>query len=120
MAVKIDNDLGRINISKEAFAVVIGNATNECYGVVGMASKSPVKDGLAVVLGRDNFAKGVTITTLDSGKVDIEIYVVVALGVKVSEVCIGIQEKVRYVAEQTFGDHINDINVFVQGIKGLE
>ena len=120
MAVKIDNDLGRINISREAFAVVIGNATNECYGVVGMASKSPVKDGLAVVLGRENFAKGVTIATLDSGKIDIEIYVVVALGVKVSEVCLEIQKKVRYVAQQTFGDYINDINVFVQGIKGLE
>jgi len=120
MAIKIDNELGRINISKEALAVVIGNATNECYGVVGMASKSPVKDGLAVVLGRDNFAKGVNITASVDDKVDIEIYVVVALGVKVSEVCIGIQEKVRYVAAQTFGEHINDINVFVQGIKGLE
>jgi len=120
MVVKIDNDLGRVNISREAFAVVIGNATNECYGVVGMASKSPVKDGLAVVLGRDNFAKGVTLTTLDSGLIDIEIYVVVALGVKVSEVCLEIQKKVRYVTEQTFGEHINDINVFVQGIKGLE
>jgi len=120
MAVKIDNELGRINISKEALAVVIGNATNECYGVVGMASKSPVKDGLAVVLGRDNFAKGVTITPYAENKVDIEIYVVVALGVKVSEVCSGIQTKVRYVAEQTFGDYINDINIFVQGIKGLE
>ncbi|MCL1989684.1 MAG: Asp23/Gls24 family envelope stress response protein [Defluviitaleaceae bacterium] len=120
MAVKIDNDLGRINISKEAFAVVIGNATNECYGIVGMASKSPVKDGLAVVLGRDNFAKGVTITPTDAGNIDIEIYVVVALGVKVSEVCLEIQKKVRYVAEQTFGNYINDIHVFVQGIKGLE
>jgi len=120
MAVKIDNELGRIDISKEAFAIVIGNATNECYGVVGMASKSPVKDGLAVVLGRDNFSKGVTITPTDEGKIDIEIYVVLALGVKVSEVCIEIQKKVRYVATQTFGDYINDINVFVQGIKGLE
>jgi len=120
MAVKIDNELGRINISKEAFAVVIGNATNECYGVVGMASKSPVKDGLAVVLGRDNFAKGVTITLLETDKIDIEIYVVVALGVKVSEVCLEIQKKVRYVSDQTFGECINGINVFVQGIKGLE
>jgi len=120
MAVKIDNELGRINISKEAFAVVIGNATNECYGVVGMASKSPVKDGLAVVLGRENYAKGVTITATETDKIDIEIYVVVALGVKVSEVCFEIQKKVRYVAERTFGNHIQDINVFVQGIKGLE
>lgn len=119
MAVKIDNELGRINISREAFAAVIGNATNECYGVVGMASKNPVKDGLATVLGRDNFSKGVTITLLDSGKIDIEIYVVVALGVKVSEVCLEIQKKVRYVAQQTFGDHITDINIFVQGIKDL-
>ena len=120
MAVKIDNDLGRINISKEAFATVVGNATNECYGVIGMASKNPVKDGLAVVLGRENFAKGITIITDESDKISIEVYVVLALGVKVSEVCLEIQKKVRYVAEQTFGDHITDINVFVQGIKDIE
>ena len=120
MSVKIENEYGRINVSKEALATVIGNATNECYGVVGMASKNPVKDGLAVVLGKDNFAKGINIVASDDDKISIEIYVVVALGVKVSEVCFEIQKKVRYVATKTFGEHINEINVFVQGIKGTD
>jgi len=120
MAVKIENEFGIINISKEAFATVIGNATNECPGVVGMASKSPVKDGLAIVLGKENFAKGIEVKSTADGKLDIDIYVVVGLGIKVSEVCLAIQQKVRYVASQTFGEHINEINVFVQGIKGLD
>jgi len=120
MTVQIENEFGKVNISKEAFATVIGNATNECPGVVGMASKNPVKDGLAVVLGKENFAKGVEVKPTSDGKFDIDIYVVVGLGIKVSEVCLEIQKKVRYVASQTFGEHINEINVFVQGIKGLD
>ena len=44
------------------FQQSIGNATTECYGVVGMASKNLVKDGLAVVLGKENYSKGVYTT----------------------------------------------------------
>ena len=119
MAVKIKNEYGRIDISKEALATVIGNATTECYGVVGMASKNFVKDGLAVVLGRENYSKGVTLTVNEENKLNIELYVIVGLNVRVSEVCFEIQKKVKYVIEKTFGEHINEINVFVQGIKGL-
>ena len=45
MTVQIKNEYGRIDISRDALSTVIGNATTECYGVVGMASKNLVKDG---------------------------------------------------------------------------
>ena len=121
MTVKIKNEYGRIDISKEALATVIGNATTECYGVVGMASKNIVKDGLAVVLGKDNYSKGVTLKMdEEANKLGVELYVIVGIGVKVSEICLEIQKKVQYVFEKTFGEHVSEINVFVQGVKGLD
>jgi len=121
MTVKIKNEYGRIDISKEALATVIGNATTECYGVVGMASKNIVKDGLAVVLGKDNYSKGVTLRMDEEAeKLSVELYVIVGIGVKVSEICLEIQKKVQYVFEKTFGEHVSEINVFVQGVKGLD
>ena len=121
MTVKVKNEYGRIDISKEALSTVIGNATTECYGVVGMASKNFVKDGLAVVLGKDNYSKGVTLKMEEgTDKLSVELYVIVGIGVKVSEICLEIQKKVQYVFEKTFGEHVSEINVFVQGVKGLD
>ena len=120
MTVKIKNEYGRIDISKEALATVIGNATTECYGVVGMASKNYVKDGLAVVLGKDNYSKGVTLTVDETNRLNVELYVILGIGIKLSEICLEIQKKVQYVIEKTFGEHVSQINVFVQGVKGLD
>ena len=39
---------------------------------------------------------------------------------EVSEVCFEIQKKVQYVIEKTFGEHVKEVNVFVQGVKGLD
>lgn len=120
MSIQIKNEYGRIDLSTEALSTVIGNATNECYGVVGMASKNMVKDGLATVLGKENYSKGVTLQTNDQNKLIVDLYVIVGMNIKVSEVCLEIQKKVKYVIESLFGEHVQSINVFVQGIKGLE
>lgn len=120
MTIQINNEYGQIEISNEALSNVVGNATTECYGVIGMASKNLLKDGLAVVLGKENYSKGVTLRVNDQNKLMVDLYVMVGIGVKVSEVCSEIQKKVKYVVEQTFGEQIGEINVFVQGIKGLE
>ena len=120
MTVQIKNEYGRIDISRDALSTVIGNATTDCYGVVGMASKNFVKDGLAVVLGKENYSKGVTLRADDNNKLIVDLYVIVGIGIKVSEVCFEIQKKVQYVIEKTFGEHVKEVNVFVQGVKGLD
>ena len=120
MTVQIKNEYGRIDISRDALSTVIGNATTECYGVVGMASKNLVKDGLAVVLGKENYSKGVTLRADENNKLIVDLYVIVGIGIKVSEVWFEIQKKVQYVIEKTFGEHVKEVNVFVQGVKGLD
>ncbi len=120
MTVQIKNEYGRIDISKEALTTVIGNATTECYGVVGMASKNLVKDGLAIVLGQENYSKGVTLRVDEENKLIVDLYIIIGIGIKVSEVCYEIQKKVQYVIQKTFGEQIKEVNVFVQGVKGLD
>ncbi len=120
MSIQINNEYGKIEISNEALANVVGNATTECYGVVGMASKNLVKDGIAVVLGKENYSKGVTLRVDEENKLIVDLYIIVGMGVKISEVCLEIQKKVNYVIQQTFGEPVEQINIFVQGIKGLE
>ena len=38
---------------------IAGGAAIECYGIVGMASKHQIRDGLTDILGKENFTKGV-------------------------------------------------------------
>lgn len=41
MSIKIDNEFGSVQINAEVIANIAGSAAIECYGLVGMASKSP-------------------------------------------------------------------------------
>ena len=49
---KVNNELGYIDITRKAIADIAGNAAMECYGLVGMAHKRG-KDGLIEILSGD-------------------------------------------------------------------
>ncbi len=51
---------------------VVGGKAVECYGIVGMASRQQVRDGIAEILGHENYAKGIKVTR-NNGVVDIDI-----------------------------------------------
>ena len=57
--IKKTTDLGNINLSLDVVASITGSAATECYGVVGMASQKPMKDGFYTLLKKDNYAKGI-------------------------------------------------------------
>ena len=65
MALEIENDLGKIEISTDVIANIAGGTVVESYGVVGMASKNQVRDGFAELLGKENYSKGVVVENLD-------------------------------------------------------
>lgn len=50
MAVKIKTQFGTIDISNEVIATVVGGAATEIFGIVGMASKSQIRDNLNDIL----------------------------------------------------------------------
>ncbi|NBK96990.1 MAG: Asp23/Gls24 family envelope stress response protein [Erysipelotrichia bacterium] len=119
MSVTRNTKFGDINISKEAITSLAGGVVSECYGVVGMASQKMLKDGLAELLKKENYAKGVIVKE-NEGMLDLDLYIIVSHGVKISEVVLEVQKKVKYVLEQSLEIEINAVNVYVQGVKVME
>ena len=65
MSIEMKTKYGQIDISNEVIATIAGGAAIDCYGIVGMASKNQIKDGLTDILGRENFTRGVILRQED-------------------------------------------------------
>lgn len=112
---EVVTDLGRIHLAEDVIATMAGVATTECYGIVGMAS-SRIQDGLAELLGRENLAKGVQVT-FEEDWVEIDLYIVVGYGTRISEIARNVTDKVRYVVESFTGLKVRGVHIHVQGVK---
>ena len=114
----MSNTMGNTNVTMNAIATITANAALECYGVIGMASKSSIRDGIAELLGKDNYSRGVFAKKRNHG-IEIDLYIIVSYGVRITEVVSEVQKKVKYVLEKTLNRKFNTINVYVQDIKDL-
>lgn len=120
MAISRGTQFGNINISIEAITDLAGGVVSECYGVVGMASQKLFKDGLAELLKMENYSKGVLVKETEEGHLELDLYIVVSHGVKISEVVNEVQKKVKYVLEKTLEIEFDAINIYVQGVKMMK
>ena len=118
MTVEKKTNYGSITVSEEAVAALAGGVITEGYGVIGMASKKVVKDGLAEMLKKENYTKGVVVRRTGEG-LEIDLFIIVSFGVKISEVVAEAQKKVKYVLEKSLSEEIAAVNVFVQGVQVL-
>ncbi|WP_323705278.1 Asp23/Gls24 family envelope stress response protein [Mammaliicoccus sciuri] len=116
MTLEITNEYGSIDISNDVIATLAGGAAVECYGIVGMASKHQVRDGIAEILGRDNYAKGV-IVSQNEGFLDVDMYIIVSYGTKISEIANNVQSAVKYTLEQSLNLKVNAVNIYIQGVR---
>ncbi len=105
---------GKIDISSATIATITNQAVNQCYGVVGMASKNLV-NGIAQLLSRDN-RRGVEIT-VEGDKIVIDVYVIVQYGVRIRVVAQSIQNTVKFHVEKALGLPVHAVNVYVQGLR---
>ncbi|WP_044736913.1 Asp23/Gls24 family envelope stress response protein [Geobacillus kaustophilus] len=116
MSIEWQTKYGRIEVSNEVIAMIAGGAAVDCYGIVGMASKNQIRDGLSDILRRENFSKGVVVRE-ENGEVHIDMYIIVSYGTKISEVAHNVQSKVKYTLDQTLGLSVQSINIYVQGVR---
>ena len=116
MALEIKNDLGHVSISDDVIASVAGGTAVSCYGIIGMASKNQVKDGITEILRKENYAKGIKVKK-DEDKLVIDLYIIVMYGTKISEIANNVQSSVEYQIEKTLGVKVDEINIYIQGIK---
>ena len=119
MSIKQTTELGTINVTTEAIASLTGGVISECYGVVGMASKNFIKDGISELLKKNNYTKGVVVREVEN-ELALDLYIVVSFGVKISEVVHEVQKKVKYTLENVLDLSFNQINVYVLGVKEIK
>ena len=116
MTLEITTDYCSIDISNEVIYSVVGRKAVECYGIVGMASRQQVRDGIAEILGHENYSKGIVVRE-GNGVIDVDMYIIVSYGTKISEVASNLQSTIKYTLEQTLKVKVNSINIFVQGVR---
>jgi uncharacterized alkaline shock family protein YloU len=107
-------DRGRIEVLPSVVAAVAGHAAVACYGVMGMSARG-LRDGVALLLRRDNLHKGVDVREV-GGQLVIDVYVIVEYGIRITAVAKNLQSTVRFEVERLLGVPVGEVNVFVQGV----
>jgi uncharacterized alkaline shock family protein YloU len=109
--------LGGIHITPNAVASIAYRATLESYGVVGLAPRN-FAEGLALRITRVP-ARGVSVR-YDGSSIEIDIYVIVEYGTRITTVAEGVAKTVRYHVERAIGMPVHEINVHVVGLRMSE
>ena len=78
--------------------------------------------GLFVILffRKENFSKGVYVKKNAKGLIEVDIYIIVSYGLRITEMLSGVQKTVKYALEKAFNLKLAAVNVYVQGIKRME
>jgi uncharacterized alkaline shock family protein YloU len=107
-------DRGRIEVFPSVVAAVAGHAAVACYGVMGMSARG-LRDGVALLLRRENLHKGVDVREV-AGQLVIDVYVIVEYGIRITAVASNLQSTVRFEVQRLLGVPVGEVNVFVQGV----
>ena len=110
--------LGTVDVAKDVLATYIGLSATNCFGVVGMSSKT-IKDGFATLLGRDSISRGVEIVEKGDA-LQVNVYVIVGYGTKISEIANNVIQRIQYNVQEYLGLQLDSINLVVQGVRMLD
>jgi uncharacterized alkaline shock family protein YloU len=106
--------LGGIHISPNAVAAIAYHATLQSYGVVGLAPKN-FAEGVALTITHEP-ARGVSVR-FDGENIDIDLYVIVEYGTRITSVADSVANTVRFHVEKALGLPLREVNVHVAGLR---
>ena len=109
----INNALGTIRIADDVVSIIAGLAATEVEGVAGMSGG--IAGGIAEILGRKNFSKGVKVEVGEK-EAAIDLYIIVKYGVRIPDIALNVQEAVKAAIENMTGLSTVEVNVHVQGV----
>ncbi|EFF65630.1 Asp23/Gls24 family envelope stress response protein [Selenomonas noxia] len=112
-AVKKETGLGTIRVADEVVSIIAGLATTEVEGIAGMSGG--LAGGIAEILGRKNFSKGVKVEVGEK-EAAVDLYIIVKYGIRIPEVALAAQENVKRAIEAMTGLTVVEVNVHVQGV----
>jgi uncharacterized alkaline shock family protein YloU len=114
----LPSPLGRITISSDAIAHIVGETARECYGVVGMAARGPV----GKLLGkRERSTQGIQIARDGDGAgVTIDLHVIIEYGLNLAEVASTIRNRVSYEVGRLTGLPVRAVEVHIDDVRRSE
>lgn len=105
--------LGAVRIADEVVSIIAGLAATEVEGIEGMSGG--LVGGIAEMLGKKNFAKGVKVEVGEK-EAAIDLYIIVKYGVRIPDVALTVQENVKQAIETMTGLAVVEVNIHVQGV----
>ena len=114
----MNTHMGNIYIDPEVIAQYAGSVAVERFGIVGMASVN-VKDGLVKLLMKESITHGISVNIVNN-KLLLNFHVIVAYGVSIITVCDNLINNVKYKVENFTGLEIENINIFVEGVRVID
>ena len=106
---------GRIEVFPSAVGAIAAHASLGCYGITGMAARG-LRDGFAELLRRENADRGVEVVEIEGG-LEIDVFVIVQYGIRISEVAHNLQQTVKFEVERAVNVPVVKVNVNVQGVR---
>ena len=106
------SDVGRVAITGDAIAQIVGLTAAECYGVVGTRRAGR----LARLRVRDRTTRGIQVSGDERG-VAIALHVVVQHGLNLAEVASTVRNRVAYEVGRMTGLEIASVEVHIEAVK---
>jgi uncharacterized alkaline shock family protein YloU len=103
----LPSPLGRITISSEAIARIVGETARECYGVVAMAGPKWLPD---------RPTRGIDIHR-DGRSMTIDLHVVVEYGLNLAEVASSLRNRVGYEVHRLTGLPVGAVEVHIDDVR---
>ena len=111
--IKLDAGIGSVRIADEVVSIIAGMGATEVDGIAGMSGG--LVGGIAEILGKKNLAKGVKVEVGET-EAAVDLYIIVKFGVRIPDVALNVQEKVKNAIESMTGLSVVEVNVHVQGV----
>ena len=108
-----ETEKGKINISEDVIAVMVGAAITEVDGVDGLANT--VGNDILEFIGKKNLAKGVKVTLTDE-HITVDVLIMVVFGCVITDVAKKVQLAVSNALEAMTGLS-SVVNVHVSGVS---
>ena len=112
-----EDDIGAVRVADEVVSVIAGLAATDIEGIAGMSGG--LVGGIAEMLGRKNLSKGVKVE-VGEREAAVDLYIIVKFGVRIPEVALNVQERVKEAIEQMTGLKVVEVNVHGQGVATEE
>ena len=107
-----------IKVDVKDIATLIGEVCSSSYGVVGLVGVKNSILSFDNLLKKDKFVEGILIKK-ERNKSVVDVHVVVAYGVKITEVVNELGKHLSYVLNKKYGKIFGKINVFVEELRDL-